>query len=71
VSGVDQENEAGAGVISGENIINWKIIFQVMFRKNMYKSITIFLFLCHFTKDFSVFGLTYIFPKFFTELQVF
>ncbi|CAD7946524.1 unnamed protein product [Amoebophrya sp. A25] len=31
---------------------------------------TLFLMVCHFTKDFSVFGLSYVFPQFFAAVQV-
>lgn len=34
-----------------------------------FRSTTLFLFLAHFCKDFSVFGLTYVFPQFFLSIK--
>jgi len=44
-------------------------VMDHMLADPFFRSTTLFLFLAHFCKDFSVFGLTYVFPQFFLSLK--
>ena len=65
---VDNEGAAVISAVPVKNLFSWRAVYKLL-TSPAYYSITVFLFFCHFTKDFSVFGLTYVFPKFFMSLR--
>jgi len=64
----DGETAAVVSAVPVKNLFSWRAVYRLL-TSPAYYSITVFLFFCHFTKDFSVFGLTYVFPKFFMSLR--
>ncbi|CAD7948179.1 unnamed protein product [Amoebophrya sp. A120] len=49
---------------------SWANTFRILGQPAFFGT-TLFLFVCHFTKDFSVFGLSYVFPQFFASVSSF